>query len=266
MNDTELAVAAAQVGAAIVREGFGSTYRTDLKGRFNPVTEVDQRSEAAIVALIAAERPGDSLLAEEGGGREGSGRDGDGRRWLVDPLDGTVNFVHGIPQVSVSVALYDGSNPVAAAIVDPLHGEVFAATAGGGATLDGTPLAVSPVDDLARAVVITGFPYDHDRYAAAYAGTVAAVLEHVNGIRRFGSAALDLAWLAAGRFDGYWEYSLAPWDTAAGILLVQEAGGVVSDAHGEPFTLGGPHIVAANPTLHASLRDIVAATLPAHLA
>ncbi len=261
MNDTELAIAAAQVGAAIVREGFGSTYRTDLKGRFDPVTDIDRHSEHAIVGFIAAERPSDSVLAEEGAGRHG-----DGRRWLVDPLDGTVNFVHGIPQVSVSVALYDGTVAVAAAIVDPLRDEVFAATAGSGATLNGAPLAVSAVDDLSRAVVITGFPYDHDRYAAAYAHTVAAVLEQVNGVRRFGSAALDLAWLAAGRFDAYWEYSLAPWDTAAGIMLVQEAGGVVSDAHGAPFTPGGPHIVAANPSLHAPLREIVAATLPAHLA
>jgi myo-inositol-1(or 4)-monophosphatase len=261
MNDTELAVAAAQVGAAIVREGFGTAYRTDLKGRFNPVTEVDRRSERAIVDLITAERPGDSLLAEEGGRREGNGR-----RWLVDPLDGTVNFVHGIPQVSVSVAVYDGTEALAAAIVDPLRGEVFAATAGAGATLDGAPLAVSTVDDLSRAVVVTGFPYDHDRYAGAYVRTEGAVLEQVNGVRRLGSAALDMAWLAAGRFDGYWEYSLAPWDTAAGILLVREAGGIVSDAHGEPFRPGGPHIVAANPSLHAPLRAIVAATLPAHLA
>ncbi|MGD2050946.1 MAG: inositol monophosphatase family protein [Acidimicrobiia bacterium] len=261
MNDTELAVAAALRGAAIVREGFGAPYRADLKGRFNPVTDVDLRSERAIVELITAERPGDGILAEEGGAQEGGGR-----RWLVDPLDGTVNFVHGIPQVSVSVAVYDGPEALAAVVVDPIRGEVFAATTGAGATLDGAPLAVSTVDELSRAVIVTGFPYDHDRHAAGYVRTVGAVLEHVNGVRRFGSAALDLAWLAAGRFDGFWEYSLAPWDTAAGIVLVREAGGIVSDALGEPFTPGGPHIVAANPAIHGALRGIVATTLPPHLA
>jgi myo-inositol-1(or 4)-monophosphatase len=260
VNDAELSIAAAQIGAAIVRDGFGSVHRTDLKRRFDPVTEIDRRSEKAIVSLIATQRPDDGIIAEEG-----SGRPGTGRHWLVDPLDGTVNFVHGIPQVSVSVALYDGADPVACAIVDPLRDEVFAASTGAGATLNGTPLAVSGVDDLSRAVVVTGFPYDHDRYAAAYAHTLAAVLEQVNGVRRLGSAALDLAWLAAGRFDGYWEYSLAPWDTAAGIMLVAEAGGVVTDAHGARFALGGPHVVAANPTLHQPLRALVAATQPAHL-
>ncbi len=260
MNDTELAIAAAEIGASIVRESFGPSHRADLKGRFDPVTEVDRRSEAAIVEYLAAQRPADGIIAEEG-----TGRASPGRHWLVDPLDGTVNFVHGIPQVAVSVALYDGTEPLAGAIVDPLRDEVFAVSAGAGATLNGVTITVSAVDDLSRAVVVTGFPYDHDRYASAYTRTLTAVLEQANGVRRLGSAALDMAWLAAGRFDGYWEYSLAPWDTAAGILLVREAGGIVSDGHGEPFVPGGPHVVAANPQLHERLLALVAATLPAHL-
>lgn len=260
MNDLELAKLAAATGAAIVRDGFGKHRTTEQKGRLDPVTEVDRASEAAIVDILTTHRPEDGLLGEEG-----SSRASEGRRWIIDPLDGTVNFVHGIPHIGISVALYDGDEPLVGVVHDPMRDEVFAAERGGGATCDGTPISVSSTTKMHRAVVVTGFPYDHDRYAAAYGRVVAAVLAEVNGVRRLGSAALDFGWLAAGRFDGYWEYGLGPWDMAAGALLVTEAGGTITDGHGDPFSSDGKHFVAANPHLHTRLREVVEPVLPSHL-
>ncbi len=260
MNDLELAFAAAAEGAEIVHDGFGAHRITEQKGRLDPVTEIDHASEQAIVALLMNHRPDDGLLGEEGSSRESSGR-----RWIIDPLDGTVNFIHGIPQVGVSVALYDGNDPLVGVVVDVIRGEVFAAQKGCGATLDGAPIHVSDTSQLHRSVVVTGFPYDHDKHPAAYARAVGAVLEHVNGIRRLGSAALDFCWLACGRFDGYWEYSLGPWDAAAGALIAAEAGAVLTDGRGSAYTLQSAHFVAANPRLHAQLQGIVEPVLPDHV-
>jgi myo-inositol-1(or 4)-monophosphatase len=259
MDDLELALAAARVGAAIVADAFGSGAVAEMKGRNDPVTAVDRASERAIVDLIRSHRPDDGFLAEEGGGAVA-----DGRHWIIDPLDGTVNFVHSIPQVSVSVALYDGSSPLIGVIEDPLRGEVFVAAAGRGATLDGMPLQVSTAT-LAGSIVATGFPYDHDRYAEGYAQVLGAVLARVGGLRRLGSAALDLAWTAAGRYEGYWELGVAPWDQAAGTLIVREAGGIVTDPWGVPATASTRLIVAANAAIHADLAAIVRAHLPEHL-
>ncbi len=260
MNDLELALAAAAKGAAIVRNGFGSHKITEQKGRLDPVTEIDHASEQAIVSLLTEHRPDDGLLGEEGSSRESTGR-----RWIIDPLDGTVNFIHGIPQVAVSVALYDGDDPLVGVVHDVIHDEIFAAAAGQGATLNGEPIGVSTTTEMHRAVVVTGFPYDHDKYAAAYARAVGAVLERVNGIRRLGSAALDFCWVGCGRFDGYWEYNLGPWDGAAGVLIAQEAGATITDGRGGRYTLASPHFVAANPALHAGLQEIVEPVLPEHL-
>ena len=261
MNDLELALAAAAKGAEIVRNGFGAHKTTEQQGRLDPVTEIDHASEHAIVELLTKIRPDDGLLGEEGSARESTGR-----RWIIDPLDGTVNFIHGIPQVGVSVALYDGNTPLVGVVHDPIRDEVFAAVRGEGATCNGDPIRVSQTIELHRSVIVTGFPYDHDKHAVAYATAVGAVLERVNGIRRLGSAALDFAWLACGRFDGYWEYSLGPWDAAAGVLIATEAGATITDGRGRPYTVDSPHFVAANPLLHDQLRRIVEPVLPAHLA
>ena len=178
MNDLELAKLAAATGAAIVRDGFGKHRTTEQKGRLDPVTEVDRASEAAIVELLATHRPEDGILGEEGSSRESTGR-----RWIIDPLDGTVNFIHGIPHVGISVALYDGDEPLVGVVHDPLRDEIFAAVHGGGVTCNGETISVSDTAELHRAVVATGFPYDHDRHAAVYGKVVAAVLAEVNGIR-----------------------------------------------------------------------------------
>lgn len=260
MNDLELTIACAKAGAAIVLRHFGDSQTADLKGPNDPVTQVDRQSEAVIVDLIRTHRPDDTIVAEEG-----SGVAGGARRWLIDPLDGTVNFVHGIPQVAVSVALYDGDSALAAAIADPIRSELFTSEAGSGAHCNGRPIAVSGADELTGTVMATGFFYDHDRYAADYTRPLTAVLERVNGVRRFGSAALDLAWTAAGRFDGYWELGVSPWDIAAGMMLVREAGGVATDPYGQRATPDTRLIVAAASGVHEPLRLLVEANLSQRL-
>ena len=261
MNDLHLALAAARAGVDVVSSRFGRAWATTYKGADNPVTEVDRASENAILSRIRKERPADSILAEEGG----EGGDGSRRRWIVDPLDGTVNFMNGIPHVAVSVALYDGDEALVGVVADAVNGEVFTATRGRGAACDGTPIRVSDRADLGTAVVATGFPYDHKTHARAYTDWLAGVLAEVQGIRRFGAAALDFAWLAAGRFDGFYETGLGAWDVAAGALLVREAGGTVTTPDGSSFGPGQPTMVASNGLLHEALRRVVEAGLPAHL-
>lgn len=260
MNDYDLAHHLAALGSSIVASHFGVVKSGDLKKRSDPVTIADREAEAAIVGFLKTERPTDGILAEEG-----SGSAARGRRWIIDPLDGTVNFIHGIPQISVSIALYEGDQPLVGVVRDVCRDEVFAASFGEGATLNGEQIEVTATDDLAHAVVGTGFPYDHHLYAEAYAANLAAVLADVNGIRRMGSAALDLAWVAAGRLDAYWELVLAPWDMAAGVLLVTEAGGRVTTPAGNPLRVGHGGAIASNDALHLSLTARVAGTLPPHL-
>ncbi len=260
MDDLDVAIEAARAGGAIVAEGFGRGFAADYKAKFDPVTAIDKAAEAAIIDVITSHRPDDSILAEESGGSGDSGR-----QWIIDPLDGTVNFVHAIPQVSVSIALYDGEAGVVGVVYDPLRDELFAARSGSGATLNGSPISVSATDTLQRSVVATGFPYDHDVYATELSVVVGEVLRQVNGLRRFGSAALDLVWVAAGRFDAYWELGIAPWDGAAGMIVLREAGGIVTDPWGEPSTPHRPLVVATNAVLHEQLRPIIEEFCPPHL-
>ncbi len=260
MNDLQVAIAAARVGGELVREGFDRGVTPKFKGRFDPVTEIDHASEAAVLSVIGDHRPDDAILAEESGGATP-----DGRTWIVDPLDGTVNFVHGIPQISVSVGLWDGDKPLAGVVYDPLREECFSAETGKGAHLNGRPIGVSSTDQLDGCVVATGFPYDHGDYADEYAAVVGVVLASVNGIRRFGSAALDLAWVAAGRYAAYWELSLQPWDQAGGIVIVREAGGRVTDFGGCDSVSTTPLVLASNAHVHEDLRGIIEPLVPARL-
>ncbi len=248
---------AARVGGAIIAEHFGSPTEPDYKGKFDPVTAVDRESEMAVLAILRDHLPNDAVMAEESGGTRH-----DARHWIVDPLDGTVNFVHGIPHVSVSIALYDGDKGLVGVVYDPLRDEMFTAADGDGTRLNGHVISVSTTNDLERAVVATGFPYDHDTKADELSIVMREVLRRVNGIRRFGSAALDLAWVAAGRFDAYWELGIAPWDGAAGEILVREAGGIVTDPLGRESTPMMGLVVATNGHLHHSLRTIVESWMP----
>jgi len=259
VNDLEVALAAARAGARIVAEGFRSGASTDWKGEVDPVTEVDRSAEAAIVSAIREARPDDGILAEEGSDTETAS----GRRWVIDPLDGTVNFVQGIPHVAVSVALEDAAGSLVGVIVDPLRSEEFTSTRGGGAFLNGRPISVSTCADISEAVVSTGFGYDRREHGPAYTETVGAVLRVARGVRRMGSAAVDLAWVACGRLDGHWEFTLAPWDIAAGVLLISEAGGTLSNSRGGPSDPAD--LVATNGRFHEALRSVVAAHRPAHV-
>ena len=211
------------------------------------VSEADHEAEAAIVELLRAERPDDALVSEEGAGGTGTS----GRRWVVDPLDGTTNYLYRFPAWGVSVALEDDEGGLAGVVHDPLAGETFTATRGGGAHLNGEPIAVNDHDDLATALVATGFGYDPD-VRAGQADTVRRAITEVRDIRRAGAAALDLCFVACGRLDGYFERGINHWDFAAGALIVREAGGEVLPLEG-----GRPGLAAAGPRLVRPLADLV---------
>lgn len=253
-DDLDVAIDAARSGGAVVWKAFGSPVEAKFKSDANPVTIVDHEAEAAIVDVIKRFRPDDAVLAEEGGG---SGWER-GRVWVIDPLDGTVNFIHGIPQIAVSVALWIDGRPEVGVISDMVRDEEFTARRGQGAWLNHFPIRVSSHATLAESVVATGFAYDRNIHGRRYAAVMGEVLTKVQGIRRFGSAALDLAWVACGRFEGYWEAGTHPWDAAAGVLLIAEAGGRVSKLDGTEHRLDDPMIIATNGQIHNELIEVIA--------
>lgn len=259
-TDLEVALEAAQAGAAVVREALGGELRIDFKSEVDPVTHVDHQAETAIRQLVATHRPADGWLGEESGGDHWA----EGRVWICDPIDGTVNFLHGLPQVSVSVALWEKGSPRVGVVIDVARQETFAAAAGEGATLNDRPIEVSTTTDPPRALIVTGFPYDRQTRAATYLPAVEAVLTRYQGLRRLGSAALDMCWVACGRLDGYWEYQVKPWDAAAGMLIIEEAGGVATDTDGRHHSLDRP-MVAGNPIIQPDLLATVGHLVPDHL-
>ena len=260
-GDLWVALRAARAGAEEVLAGAGTHFLTHMKGNVDPVTEIDERAEIAIRASIASHFPDDSILGEEGGGAGWK----QGRVWIIDPLDGTINFVHTLPHFSVSVALWDDGTPLIGVVIDVMRQEEFVAVRGEGARLNDIPIGVSGTASMNDSVIVTGFPYDRQQHAREYLDVVADVLEVAQGIRRLGSAALDLAWVACGRFDAYWEFGIKPWDAAAGILLVTEAGGVVTDGGGGSNDLDAGACVASNGKIHDELREIVSTGMPEHL-
>jgi myo-inositol-1(or 4)-monophosphatase len=253
-TDLDVALEAARAGAEVVRAAFGKTADPRFKSSaVDPVTETDKASETAILDVIRSRRPDDVTLSEESGG---AGWDGS-RVWITDPLDGTVNFIHGFPHVAVSVAIWDGGSPIAGVVIDVVRGEEFTAVTGGGAFLDGDPIEVSEQGDLVRSLLVTGFPYDRRENADRYTRVLARVLSNIQGIRRTGSAALDMCYVACGRFDGYWEYGLGPWDAAASLIAVTEAGGRWSGFAGTPYRLGDGGVVVTNGAIHSALMSVV---------
>jgi myo-inositol-1(or 4)-monophosphatase len=243
--------------------------QVSVKGPSDFVSQADLRAEATLREELGRARPGYAFLMEESGA---SGSENWAWRWVVDPLDGTTNFLHGIPHWAISIGLErrlpDGGSELAAGLIyAPPVDEMFWAERGGGAFVNERRLRVSSRREVKDAVLATGIPFAAVSAArrAAFGRTVAALMPQVAGIRRFGSAALDLAWVAAGRYDGYWELGLKPWDLFAGLLIVREAGGFVTDpAGGDPRASGD--VVAANPALHAALREVVAGGLGADAA
>jgi len=252
---------AARRGGEVLREKWGTVRTVAYKGGIDLVTDADHASEAALLGFLRARFPGAAILAEESGA---SGAGASGLRFWVDPLDGTTNYAHGVPHFAVNVAVSDGGGLAAAATYDPLRDELFTAGRGEGATLGAStgssPLGPSGRDGLDRSLLVTGFPYDiHERndYPLRLFG---AFVRRARAVRRFGSAALDLAWVAAGRFDGFWELGLKPWDVAPGILLAREAGAVVTDMDGGDRMMETGDIVAASPSLVGPMLELIAAT------
>ena len=247
-------VAAAVRGADVIR-GFAhqrGTLEWEEKAHSDFVTAVDRASEAAIGDVIASRHAGARIVGEE---LTPEAAALEGLSFVADPLDGTTNYLHDFPWYAVSIAAVLDGEPLAAAILNVPTGELFTATSGGGARRNGQPIAVSKVDTPRRALIGTGFPFKRTEEIEPYVRVMAAVMREVAGLRRPGSAALDLADVACGRFDAFWELTLAPWDVAAGILLVREAGGVATDLAGAPARVAQGPIVAGNPAMHRWLLE-----------
>ncbi len=253
-----LALEIARAAGALQRERLNDERVIETKSSaIDLVTDVDRASEELIVGRIGEARPGDGILSEEAGRvREAAS----GWRWVIDPLDGTTNYAHGVPHFAVSIGVeYRGRREVAV-VYDPIKDECFSARRGEGARLNGVPVRVSDEKRLERALLATGFAYDvHERQMIENLEYFGRFVRRARGVRRPGSAALDLAYVACGRFDGFWEMHLSPWDVAAGLLLVSEAGGAISGFGGGEAPADGSKLVASNGALHDALLDVLRA-------
>lgn len=254
MNNPAVAIAreAARAAGAIQRERFNTPLSIRMKGEVDLVTEVDLASEEAIRGVLSRLASGQAILGEEGG-QTGSGD----YTWIVDPLDGTTNFAHAVPIFCVSIALLEKGKLTAGVVFDPLRDELFAASAGEGATLNNQPIHVTTRQDLNSCLLSTGFAYDYRTSERHNFDAFTAMTRASRGVRRLGAAALDLAYVAAGRFDGFWELGLKPWDTAAGTLLIREAGGLVTTLSGEFYDPNTPDIMASNSKIHDQMGKIL---------
>ena len=253
----EYAREAAQIArdaGEVLRDRFGQPHDVRFKGTIDLVTEADQAAEDLIAKRLRTLCPEHDLLCEEGSVGATSGA---AYRWVVDPLDGTTNFAHGLPTFAVSIALEDAGVPVVGVVYDPMRDELFVARKGGGATLNGAPIHVSLVDQLIASILVTGFSYDFAR-RAHQAEIWRDFLTRVQAIRQTGSAALNLCYIAAGRLDGYWERGISPWDVAAGAIMVTESGGTVTDMRGGAFRSDDREILASNGRLHGELLNVIA--------
>jgi len=245
--------ASRQAGEIILNKKGRSSFSE--KGENNLVTEADYAAQEAIIKVISNQFPGHSIIAEE---NDLSANLDEPDLWIIDPLDGTNNYAHQIPHFSVSIAYARFGKVKAGVVFDPERGELFSAASGMGASLNGKTINVSKASSLQEAIVATGFYYDRGAKMRKTLSSIEELFEHnIHGIRRFGSAALDLCWVACGRFDAYFEYKLSVWDFAAGRLIVNEAGGCCTDQQGNPLTLSSPGIVASNGILHNYLLNIV---------
>ena len=252
-NITRVARKAAQAGGAILMEYYGKVKAIEHKGDIDLVTEADQASERRIISMIKDAYPHHRILAEE----SGDSGDASSYTWIVDPLDGTTNYAHGYPCFCVSIAIEYEKEVIHGIIYDPVKKELFTADKGNGAYLNGTPITVSSTQELNNSLLCTGFPYDVRENMESNIRLFRSFLMHAQAVRRDGSAALDLCYTAAGRFDGFWEQNLHPWDVAAGSLILSEAGGKLSRYKGEPFSVYMPEIIASNGLLHKQMLAIV---------
>lgn len=258
----QTAIDIATEAGQLLRQGQSEDFAFETKSSANDlVTEYDRRAEALIVERLRAAFPTHGLVGEEGASFQGSSPEG--YRWYVDPLDGTNNYAHRIPHFAVSMGLFREDQPVLAVVHDPMRGETYWAEKGAGAFRDGKRLRVSQAATVGQAILASGFPYDRHHDPVDNIAQMALFLKKCQGFRRFGAAALDLAMLAAGSLDGFWEFKLAPWDVAAGVLLITEAGGQVTRIDGSPlgYLTQRNHIVASNGSLHAEMLEILQPSL-----
>ncbi|HEX8819616.1 MAG TPA: inositol monophosphatase family protein [Archangium sp.] len=238
----------ARLAGRLLAERFLGERTIEYKSGIDLVTDADRAAEEAVLGFIRQRYPGHAVLAEESGASQGSGF-----RWIVDPLDGTTNYSHRVPHFCVSVGVEGPDGLLAGAVYNPMLDELFSAARGQGATLNGRPLRASGATELSRALLCTGFPYDVHQRPEGPVGLLRRFIVRAQGMRRTGSAALDLAYVAAGRFDGFFEFSLKPWDMAAGALLVMEAGGTMVGMDGSPFQLSQGDVLACAPGLAREL-------------
>jgi myo-inositol-1(or 4)-monophosphatase len=253
---TEAAIAAAYKAGEILRNAYGTDFKISSKeGRNNLVTEFDKLSEKTIIEALTNEFPESSFLAEESG--ESGVKNKSGLFWVIDPLDGTVNFAHSIPIFSVSIAAMVDGELFCGIIYQPMLEEMFVAEKGKGAYLNGSKLSVSTNSDIQSAFLVTGFPYNVDSNPSDCLQAFIEVISQGVPVRRLGSAALDLAYTACGRFDGFWEVNLNPWDVAAGVLLVNEAGGKVTQYDGSEYSIYDKSILSTNGHIHEAMRSIL---------
>jgi myo-inositol-1(or 4)-monophosphatase len=250
---SRVGTAAAYCGAKVLKKYFGRIDNIHKKGRIDLVTEADIESERKIVNSIRQVYPDHSILAEEGGLLKGA----EACQWIIDPLDGTTNFAHGIPICAVSIAFVVKNQASMGIVLNPFSGEFFTATRGQGARLNGMPIHVSNIDGMINALLATGFPQDTTCILDDLMAPFKASLEATQGVRRLGSAALDLCYVACGRFDGFWHHHLNPWDTAAGALMVTEAGGRVTGFRGQVYNVNLKQILATNDRLHHQMLNIL---------
>jgi myo-inositol-1(or 4)-monophosphatase len=251
----DFAIQTARDAGRILAERFGRKIEISNKSEIDLVTESDLASERVIIERIKTYYPRHSILAEESGITNPHDHESDWR-WIIDPLDGTTNYAHGYPCFCVSIALEHHGKMEIGVVYDPLRDEMFAAERGQGASLNGRRINVSRTITLSSALLCTGFPYDV-RQRSEFARHFASFIMHAQGVRRDGAAALDLAYVAAGRFDGFWEEGLKPWDVAAGTLIIEEAGGRVSNYRGEPFDIHTPPIMASNGLIHDEMQRVL---------
>lgn len=246
---------AALTAGVMIKELYEQPHIIRMKGNIDLVTEADVAAETAIIASLKEDGSTIAIMAEESfDGTAGAGKE---KTWVIDPLDGTTNFAHGLPLFAVSIALVENQQPLLGVIYCPMQDELFIASRNGGAWLNDKKIRVTETDFLIQSLVATGFPYDIHKHLAKILDQTRSVLPKVRDIRRCGAAAVDLAYVSCGRFDGFWEMDLKPWDTAAGCLLVEEAGGRVSDFLGRPYSPFKKEILASNGHLHSLLLDLI---------
>jgi myo-inositol-1(or 4)-monophosphatase len=250
----EFAINLARQAGQLLCDRFGTGFNVSHKGAINLVTEVDLQSERLIREAIASHYPRHEILAEE----EGLTESQSDYRWIIDPLDGTTNYAHGFPIFCVSIALEHRGQTVLGVVYDPMRDELFAAERGSGAALNNRTIRVSDTPELSLSLLATGFPYNIRTSRLTNLDHWANFAIRAQALRRTGAAAIDLCYVACGRFDGFWELSLNPWDTAAGALIVEEAGGRVSDFAGNRFSNYKPEIVASNGIIHESMLEVLA--------